>query len=167
MPGDEQKVDAFHGSTGRWLYGSAAGLGTSLLVVGGFILLVIVQNPLALLVSGLGLLIVAWKWLQNMTHHYEVTSQRLVIRSGIVMKSIDEVELYRVKDVKVNFSLLGQMAGIGDITLVTSDHTARNADFILNEVPNAPERRELLRRLVEENRQRRRVREVDLDSDFA
>jgi SOS-response transcriptional repressor LexA len=59
------------------------------------------------------------------------------------------------------------MAGIGDITLVTSDHTARNGDFVLNEVPGPMQRRELLRRLVEENRQRRRVREVDLDSDFA
>ncbi len=167
MPGDERQVDAFHGSTGRWLYGSAAGLGTSLLIVGGFGLLVVIQNPLAIIVSAVGLLIVAWKWLQNMTHRYEVTSQRLVIRRGIIMKSIDEVELYRVKDVKCDFSLLGQMAGIGDITLVTSDHTARNSDFVLNEVPGPMQRRELLRRLVEENRQRRRVREVDLDSDFA
>jgi uncharacterized membrane protein YdbT with pleckstrin-like domain len=166
MPADEQKIDSFHGSTGRWLYGSAAGLGTSLLIVGGFVLLVVLQNPLALIVSGIGVAILIWKWLQNMTHHYDVTSQRLVIRSGIIMKSIDEVELYRVKDVKVDFSLLGQMAGIGDITLVTSDHTARDRAFVLNEVADAPQRREVLRRLVEENRQRRRVREVDLDSDF-
>jgi uncharacterized membrane protein YdbT with pleckstrin-like domain len=166
MPREEQKVDAFHGSTGRWLYGSAAGLGTSLLVVAGFVLLVVIQNPLALIASAIGLVLIFWKWLQNVANRYEVTSQRLVIRRGIIMKSIDEVELYRVKDVKADFSLLGQMAGIGDITLVTSDHTARNTDFVLAEVPHAPQRRELLRRLVEENRQRRRVREVDLDSDL-
>ncbi len=100
MPADEQKLDEFHGSTGRWLYGSAAGLGTSLLVIGGFVLLIVIQDPLALIATAVGLLIILWKWLQNMTHRYTVTSQRLVIRSGIVMKSIDEVELYRVKDVK-------------------------------------------------------------------
>ena len=166
MAVEEQRIDGFQGSTGRWLYGSAAGLGTSLLIVGGFVLLVVIQNPLALIATGVGLLIVVWKWLQNAANRFEVTNQRLVIRRGILMKSIDEVELYRVKDVKADFSLLGQMAGIGDITLVTSDHTARNIDFVLREVPDAPQRRELLRRLVEENRQRRRVREVDLDSDF-
>src|SRR3712207_4216327 len=104
MPGDEQRLDQFHGSTGRWLYGSAAGLGTLLLILAGFVLLVIFQDPLFLLITAVGLLIVVWKWLQNVSSRYEVTSQRLIVRRGIIMKSIDEVELYRVKDVKVDYS---------------------------------------------------------------
>ena len=144
-----ETIDTFRGSTGRWLIGSAAGLATLLLCL-----------------VGVGLLLAAAKWIANMNALYEVTADRLIVRRGIIFKSIDEIELYRVKDVRVDFSLLSQMADIGRMTLVSSDRTSVDGVTELADIPRARERREQLRALVEAARERRRVREIDVDADI-
>lgn len=133
-------------SVGRWLYGSAAGIGTALLCL-----------------VGIGLVIVLVRWLQSLATSYEVTDQRLIVHRGLIMKTVDEIELYRIKDVRLDFSLLNQMADIGTITLTSTDRTTGDTQFVLRDVPQARERREGLRGLVERARQRRGVRELDVD----
>jgi uncharacterized membrane protein YdbT with pleckstrin-like domain len=157
--------DSFRSSLGGWLLGTAAGLGTVLLGIAGIALLIGAGGdwgawPLAL--TGLSLAIVLVKWLEVMGSLYQITPERLIVRKGIVMKSIDEIELYRVKDVRLNFSLLNQMARIGTICLTTSDETTRGGDLVLRHVPQAQDRREELRRLVDAARRRRGVREIDM-----
>lgn len=144
----ERPVDAFRSSTGRWLFGSFLGWMTILACA-----------------IGVGLVIIAVRWLQNMATAYEITDQRLIVRRGLVMKSIDEIELYRIKDIRVDFSLLNQIADIGTITITSTDRTTGNAQFVLRDVPAARERREGLRKLVDRARQRRGVRELDVDSE--
>ena len=84
------------------------------------------------------------------------------MRRGIVFKSIDEIELYRVKDVRMDFTLLSQLTGIGTICLTTSDETTRTGDLRMHDVPQAHARRETLRRLVDAARRQRGVREIDM-----
>jgi hypothetical protein len=67
-----------------------------------------------------------------------------------------------VKDVRLDFSLINQMAGIGTITVTSSDETTRGGALVLRHVERAAHRREELRRLVEAARQKRRVREIDM-----
>ena len=138
-------VDRFRSSTGGWLRGTLAGWGTLLLCL-----------------VGVGFLIILAKWIENIGATFEVTGDRLIIRRGIISKSIDEVELYRVKDIRLDFSLLNQWANIGTITIVSSDETTRRAPLVIPFVENAQERREQLRVLVDQARQRRRVREIDM-----
>lgn len=142
----ERQVDAFRSSTNRWLLGSFAGWLTILSCA-----------------IGVGLVIIAVRWLQNMASAYEVTDQRLIVRRGLILKSIDEIELYRIKDVRVDFSLINQIVDIGTITITSSDRTTGSASFVLRDVPAARERREGLRKLVDRARQRRGVRELDVD----
>lgn len=144
----ERPVDSFRSSTNRWLLGSFAGWLTILSCV-----------------IGIGLVIIAWRWLQNMASAYEITDQRLIVRRGLIMKSIDEIELYRVKDVRVRFSLINQLADIGTITITSSDRTTGNQEFVLRDVPAARERREGIRKLVDRARQRRGVRELNVDAE--
>ncbi len=80
---------------------------------------------------------------------YEITPERLILKRGIVMKSIDEIELYRIKDIRMDFSLLNQWAGIGTICLTSSDETTRTGELLLRNVPKAQMRREELRHLVD------------------
>jgi hypothetical protein len=91
-----------------------------------------------------------------------VTQERLIVRRGLVFKSIDEIELYRVKDVRMDFSLLNQWAGIGRICLTSSDETTRGGDLVMRDIPDAHRRREELRRLVDAARRQRGVREIDM-----
>ena len=160
--------DSFRPSTAGWLRGTAAGLGTILLGTAGFAIMVGAAGdwgawPLAL--TGLAVLIVLWKWLQNMAAKYEITPERLIVRRGIVFKSIDEIELYRVKDVRMDFSLLNQWAGIGNICVTSSDETTRVGDLVMRHIDKAQPRREELRRLVDAARQKRGVREIDMAHD--
>ena len=81
------------------------------------------------------------------------------------MKSIDEIELYRIKDVRVDFSVINQIADIGTITITSSDRTTQNMQFVLRDIPAARERREGIRKLVDRARRQRGVRELDIDED--
>jgi uncharacterized membrane protein YdbT with pleckstrin-like domain len=140
----ERQIDSFRSSTARWLFGSLTGWGTLLLC------------PV-----GVGLIILGVRWLQNVSSQYDVTDQRLIVRRGIFIKTVDEIELYRVKDVRLQFSLINQMTGIGTIALTSSDPSTGGGAFVLRDVPMATDRREGLRGLVERARHRRGVREFD------
>jgi uncharacterized membrane protein YdbT with pleckstrin-like domain len=144
----DTSLDSFRSSTWGWLRGTLAGWAT-----------------LALCLVGVGLVIVLIKWVENLGTTYEISEDRLILRKGIFVKSIDEVELYRVKDVRLDFTLIAQWANIGTITVTSSDETTREAPLVIRDVDNANERREALRRLVEAARQKRRVRELDVGHD--
>ena len=162
----DDQLDCFRSSTKGWLLGTLAGLGTLLLIPIGIVLAIpqlgIGLSWYPLLLIPAALIIIGWKWFQNLASTYEVTPDRLMIRRGIIFKSIDEVELYRVKDVRIDFTLLNQMANVGTLSLTSSDESTRDGPLQLSLIHNARHRREALRNLVDQARQRRRVREVDM-----
>lgn len=142
----EKSIVRFRSSTWRWLFGSLAGWGTLLLCL-----------------VGVGFVIIAWRAIVNLSSGYELTDQRLIIRRGIVNKSTDEVELYRVKDSAVRYSIINQLTDIGTIEIHSSDPTTAQGPLELRDIPHARAVREELRRLTDAARQQRRVREVDID----
>lgn len=144
----DEVTDRFRSSTWGWLRGTLAGWVTLLLCL-----------------VGVGLIIVLVKWIGNLGTTYEVTPERLIIRRGIFNKSIDEIELYRVKDIRIDFSLINQWADIGTIAILSSDETTGSAPLAIPDVPAARRRREELRTLVDAARQKRRVREFDMHED--
>jgi len=161
----DQVRDTFRMSFKGWLWGTAPGLGTVLLGLAGIVLTVAAAGDWGawpLVLTGFALLIVLFRWLQVMSSQYQLTAERLIIRQGILLKSIDEIELYRIKDVRMNFSLLNQMAGIGTICLSSSDPSTRTGELVMRHVPAAQARREELRRLVDAARRKRGVREIDM-----
>ncbi len=138
-------IDRFRSSTWGWLRGTLAGWATLLLC------------PV-----GVGLVIVLVKWIANLATTYEVTEDRLILHKGIFVKSIDEIELYRVKDVRIDFSLVNQWADIGVITITSSDETTKDGPLVIRDVAQARARREKLRELVNTARKARGVREIDM-----
>lgn len=170
----EESLDTFRPSTLGWLRGTLAGWGTVLLGIAGVAGTLLASAgtiplvgfewaPLLLLVAAVVIVIV--KWVQNLAARYDLTGERLIVRRGIIMKSIDEIELYRVKDVRINFSIVNQLAGIGKITITSSDETTRGGELVLRDIERAQARREQLRRLVDTARQKRQVREIDMAHD--
>lgn len=165
-----QVVDRFRSATLRWLWGTLAGWGTCLLLLAGFVGTFYFQAQgtlqgaalLAPLLFVAGLAILALRWIANLAVAYELTEDRLILHKGIVMKSIDEIELYRVKDVRIDFSIVNQMADIGTISIASSDETTRDAPLVIRDVARARARREMLRNLVNAARVARGVREIDM-----
>lgn len=159
----EQPKDSFRSSTWGWLRGTLAGWGTIVLALAGILLTAPGDwGRWPLLLTALAFLALAWKWLANMAARYDLCEDRLIVRRGIFIKSLDEIELYRVKDIRLDFSLINQIAGIGTICLVSSDETTRGHPLVIRDVERAAPRREELRRLVDQARQKRRVREIDM-----
>lgn len=109
----------------------------------------------------IGMWIVRW-WATKCTA-YELTSQRLRIRSGILNRRLDEMELYRVKDYAMEQPLMLRMFGLGNLTLITSDAT--NPQVAMRAIPQVETVREQLRAAVQSERDRKRVREMDVGTD--
>lgn len=126
------------------------------IAVGGTVLM----NPLiyAALVIPLGGILI--RWLVTRTTVYELTSQRLRKTSGIFSKKLDELELYRVKDSTLVQPFLLRMFGLGNITIMSSDVSL--PELVMSAVPGAYDAREKLRVAVEAERDRKRVRDVNL-----
>ncbi len=160
----QQPLDRFRSATLGWLRGTLAGWGTILLALAGLAGGAAYSANLLLLVP-VAAIVVLIIWVRNLATTYEICPERLLIRRGIFIKSIDEIELYRVKDIRLDFTLINQIAKIGTMTITSSDETTRGAALEMPHIDRAMERREALRRLVDEARQQRRVREIDMVHD--
>lgn len=165
-----QVLDRFRSSTFGWLLGTLAGWGTCFLFLAGLVgsFYFLAQGTLvgaawvAPLLLAVAVVVLVLKWFENLGIAYEVTEDRLILHKGILQKSIDEIELYRVKDVRIDFSIINQMANIGTISITSSDETTRDAPLVIRDVAQARARREKLRDLVNTARRNRGVREIDM-----
>lgn len=84
---------------------------------------------------------------------YELTSQRLRVHKGIFGKRIDEIELIRIKDTRVQQHAGERMINVGDVTVISADATT--PDLVLNNVRHPLEVRELIRKAVMDEKARR------------
>ena len=105
--------------------------------------------------------IALWKWLELRDCVYELTSERLKQTRGVFSKQTDEVELYRVKDLTVEQPLFLRLFALENVILETSDKSSPRV--VIAAVPEAQQLGDIIRRQVEEIRQRKRVREIDLE----
>jgi hypothetical protein len=89
------------------LYAGYVGIGTALLTV----------------------LIVVLRIAQLKSIHYEVSPDRIEYARGIFSRKIDNLDMFRVTDIKLHRSLLDCITGVGAVTLVTKDETDPFFDF--------------------------------------
>ena len=102
------------------------------------------------------------RWWATKCTTYELTSQRLRIRSGILSKKTDEMELFRVRDYTMDQPFLLRLVGLGNMTLITSDATTPT--LAMRAIPGIENVREKLRTAVQNERDRKRVRQMDVDN---
>lgn len=102
------------------------------------------------------------RWGATKCTTYELTTQRLRIRSGIFSKRTDEMELFRVRDYTMEQPFLLRLVGLGNMTLITSDATTPT--LAMRAIPGIENVREKLRTAVQNERDRKRVRQMDVDN---
>ena len=93
---------------------------------------------------------------------YEVTSERIRVRRGIMTKRTDELELYRANDTSLIEPLTMRMFGLGTIEVRTMDTS--NPTLYLEAVHGARKLREDLRKCIEQCRDRKGVRVTEFDN---
>ncbi len=84
---------------------------------------------------------------------YELTSQRLRVIRGLLGRSVEEVELVRVRDTSVRQHMGERVLNVGDITIVSNDPS--NPEYTLNNITNPSEVREMIRGATLAEKQRR------------
>jgi uncharacterized membrane protein YdbT with pleckstrin-like domain len=83
----------------------------------------------------------------------------LKVRTGILAKHNEQLELYRVKDISVQEPLLLRLFSLGSVVLETSDKST--PIMVIEAIPNAKFLGDQIRKNVEQLRDSKRVREVD------
>lgn len=104
-------------------------------------------------------LMMLWRYLSTTVHTYEVSSERLLERSGILVRDTEELELYRVKDIVTKEPFFQRIFGRGIVVLATSDRST--PEVVLNCIPDPRYVADLLRHQVERCRVAKGVREID------
>ncbi|WP_291724953.1 PH domain-containing protein [Bernardetia sp.] len=92
---------------------------------------------------------------------YTLTTERLIIQKGILTRTTDEIELYRVKDIRLVEPFLQRLVGLSIIEITSSDRT--NPNLSIKGIKNGNELRNQLRHQVERLRTNKNVREVDFE----
>jgi len=104
-----------------------------------------------------------WNWVVIRNTRYVLTNERLKIARGVFNRTIEDIELYRIKDTRLTQTFLQRMVKLGDVELGTSD--ASSSTVRLASLPDAEAVRDTLRGLVEARRDAKGVRELDVGRD--
>ena len=86
---------------------------------------------------------------------YTLTTDRLIIKSGIFNIREEEIRLYRILDITLRRAFWERLFGLGSIHLCTADKSAPEIDIL--HIPASREVRTLLSDQVEEERASRYV----------
>lgn len=119
------------------------------------------QRNLFIAPAVIGLICLLWASMSGRTYKYELTSQRLLITRGLLGRTTDSLELYRVRDIQILQPFSQRIAGLHTIRLVTDDSVAPRV--IIPDVPANLDLPNKLRHYVEECRVAKNVRDVNID----
>ena len=146
------------GSPSQWL--NIGHFSAALLVAVCIVIVGVLFSP-AFIALIIPLIWIVWCYLVVRCQTFELTNERLRVSNGVINQHIDEVELYRVKDILVVRKWWMRLIGLGTIHLETSDRSMPQID--IPAIKDSLELRESLRKKVEAMRDKKRVREMDFD----
>ncbi|MBI3909935.1 MAG: PH domain-containing protein [Armatimonadetes bacterium] len=90
--------------------------------------------PLPLLFILVGLLVVAGfllhSWIRQRIATYRLFPDRLEVDRGIFTRNIDNLELFRVRDVGLRQGVLGRLMNFGDVYVHSTDSTAPDVHLV-------------------------------------
>lgn len=103
-----------------------------------------------------------WKYFDLKCRIYEITTERIIVKSGILSRKTDEMELYRVRDYRLSEPFYMRIFGLSTIELVTDDRT--DPILLILAVKNGSTLLRKIRERVEYLR--RNTRNTDIDVRF-
>ena len=91
---------------------------------------------------------------------YALSEDRLFLEKGFFNLSVDEVLLYRVRDLELNISLGQRIFGVGTVRVHSSDHSIPLLE--LTNIKNPREVKEMIHQAVEAAKDKRRMRTMEI-----
>ena len=127
-------------------------------IIGIIVLLVIEFNAFAsivlppLVIGGITALGI---WIETHSTEYKLTTQRFFLKKGLIAKHLDELELFRVKDVTVNQGVIQRMLGFGSVTILSTDDSTPK--ITMHGIAKPTEVKEIIRKTYRVARKKERV----------
>lgn len=87
---------------------------------------------------------------------FYIQGDRLFIERGFFTTNIDEILLYRIRDLSVKITLGQKLFGVGTVTVISSDKT--NPTLELTNIKRPREVKEILHKSIEEMKDKRRIK---------
>ncbi|MCB0061696.1 MAG: PH domain-containing protein [Caldilineaceae bacterium] len=84
---------------------------------------------------------------------YVLTTQRIRIIKGVVGKRIDDVELVRIRDIRVKQHVGERMLAVGDVTILSNDQS--NPETVLQNIKQPVEVHDMIRKAMLAEKKRR------------
>ena len=91
---------------------------------------------------------------------YMLTEDRLFVEKGLLTSTLDEENLYRVRDISVTRTLGQRLFGLGTVKVFSTD--ASNGETVLESIKNPIEVKEEIVRLVEAARKKHGIRASEM-----
>lgn len=85
---------------------------------------------LAPFTMGLSLIYALWSWFVIKNIKYELTTERIITRQGVLNKRTDELELYRLKDYALIQPIFLRIFSLGNVILSASDVSHGNLKIV-------------------------------------
>jgi uncharacterized membrane protein YdbT with pleckstrin-like domain len=95
---------------GIWWLGATFDTGVRPLVIA-------VAGPIPLLLG------IAYSWLVRLGAEYRLYPDSIEIETGLVSRNIDNLQLFRVRDLGLRQSLIGRLLGVGDVNVTSTDQS--------------------------------------------
>ncbi|MBI1757743.1 MAG: PH domain-containing protein [Actinobacteria bacterium] len=126
---------------------------------GAFLLAVVpvggAQPWLRLVIGVAGVVLLAWfvlvPFLRWKTTHYVITTDRVLIRTGVLRHVGRDIPLQRINDVAFEQSLFDRIIGAGTLQVESAGETGQT---VLRNIPHSDDVQQLINRLVEEDSRR-------------
>lgn len=84
----------------------------------------------AMALMAAALLVLLWRTIALKSIYYEVTPDRIEWARGIFDRQVDNLDMFRVTDLKLRRSLWECLLGIGTVRLTTTDNSDPHFDFV-------------------------------------
>ena len=81
---------------------------------------------------------------------YVLTDEKLLVDTGFLSRTQEEIRLYRITDFTVKQKFLQRLFGVGNIFISSSDNT--QGEFLIKDIKKPYEIKELLSDMVEKER---------------
>lgn len=86
---------------------------------------------------------------------YSLSQTKLIIESGWLSKTEDEIWLYRITDITLKMNFFERLLGLGTIHCCSADTTS--PEFELRRIKNARKVKTMLSDMVEQERSKRKI----------
>ena len=93
------------------------------------------RSALGLGLAIIVLLVLCWKIMSLKMTHYEVSVDRIEFSRGILDRQVDNLDMFRVQDLKLRRSIIDCILGIGRVVLITTDKS--DPEFVFEKVRNS------------------------------